>query len=146
MTNDLETGYFEMIAENEDVDDLTIPIASLPKNDGRRLWTLLEKEDEDNPGTLIYVKVTEKTQPEDAFENIAEYSSTGPTSDRRIKPDLVAPGRIKSASSDGFYDDEGDQCALSSMSGTSMATPIVAGAAALVRDYFMSGFYPSGNI
>ena len=29
--------------------------------------------------------------------------------------------------------------------GTSMATPLVAGSAALVREYFLRGFYPSGQ-
>ena len=31
------------------------------------------------------------------------------------------------------------------MRGTSMATPLIAGSAALVRQYFMSGFYPAGS-
>ena len=30
------------------------------------------------------------------------------------------------------------------MQGTSMATPLVAGSAVLVRQYFEEGFYPSG--
>lgn len=40
----------------------------------------------------------------------------------------------------------GDICGLTSMAGTSMATPIVAGAAAVVREYFFKGYYPSGDI
>ena len=33
----------------------------------------------------------------DYFENLAAYSSQGPTRDFRVKPDLVAPGTITSA-------------------------------------------------
>ena len=32
------------------------------------------------------------------------------------------------------------------MQGTSMATPLIAGSAALVRQYFLSGAYPTGKI
>ena len=38
----------------------------------------------------------------------------------------------------------GRKCGLVSMKGTSMSTPLVAGAAALVREYFTQGYYPSG--
>ncbi|MEM1091895.1 MAG: S8 family serine peptidase [Pseudomonadota bacterium] len=71
-------------------------------------------------------------------------SSRGPGSDGRIKPDIVAPGVvIRSARGDtnntGFEPPE-----LTVFSGTSMATPAVAGAAALARQYFVDGFYPGG--
>ena len=38
-----------------------------------------------------------------------------------------------------------EECAVTQMSGTSMSSPVVAGAASLVRQYFMDGFYPSGR-
>lgn len=85
-----------------------------------------------------------RTDPKYSFDNIADFSSAGPTPDQRIKPDIVAPGRIKSAWSDGEYSATKGQCKMLTMSGTSMATTIVAGAAALIRQYFTDGYYPTG--
>ncbi|MEM1001868.1 MAG: S8 family serine peptidase [Bacteroidota bacterium] len=72
-------------------------------------------------------------------DGMVAFSSRGPTIDRRIKPDLVAPGsfilstRSRATTSDGWglsadplYHYDG---------GTSMATPLVAGCAALVREF-----------
>lgn len=38
-----------------------------------------------------------------------------------------------------------DDCSVAFEMGTSMATPLAAGSAALVRQYFTDGFYPSGS-
>ncbi len=74
-------------------------------------------------------------------QNLASFSSNGPTADGRIKPTLVAPGvDIVSADSDGIKNSFNS--GTTTMSGTSMATPAVAGAAALVRQYFAQGYYP----
>jgi hypothetical protein len=54
---------------------------------------------------------------------VAPYSSQGPTSDGRIKPELVAPDNVRTATEVGF---------LHRFSGTSAAAPQVAGAAALL--------------
>jgi len=35
-------------------------------------------------------------------------------------------------------------CSVSVLQGTSMAAPGVGGAAAIVRQYFMEGYYPTG--
>ncbi|MDQ7089020.1 MAG: S8 family serine peptidase [Acidobacteriota bacterium] len=75
---------------------------------------------------------------------MASFSSRGRTEDGRIKPDVTAPGAgVISADADGSV--ETDNCSTISMSGTSMATPTAAGLAALVREYFEKGFYPTGR-
>ena len=59
---------------------------------------------------------------------ITGFSSTGPTDDGRVKPDLVAPGyKIRSTMPDDKY---------SSWAGTSMSAPAVTGISALLMDYY----------
>lgn len=68
--------------------------------------------------------------------------------DGRLKPDVLAPGQfIVSALSDENI--KTFQCnglnSLRESHGTSMSAPVVAGHAALVRQYFMEGWYPLGR-
>ncbi len=79
---------------------------------------------------------------QDRFESLAYFSSTGPTPDGRTKPDLVAPGTTVSAFSDG--DPASANCGLGVDRGTSMATPVAAGAALLARQYFLEGWHVGG--
>ncbi len=88
-------------------------------------------------------------------EQMAAFSSRGPTMDGRIKPDVVAPGTwMLSGYSDRFqqqydpspnpqnglyqYDGWGIPAnqAYKYMGGTSMSAPLVAGGAAVIRDYY----------
>jgi hypothetical protein len=83
----------------------------------------------------------------DLADNLASFSSLGPTFDGRMKPEVVAPGYfISSAYSSA--NPATQTCAVEAKSGTSMATPVVAGAAALVREYFVDrkGFTPMGAL
>ncbi len=85
---------------------------------------------------------TSNDTPSDSAEEMAAFSSRGPTDDGRIKPDLVAPGtNILSTKSSqttstgwGAYNNY-----YMYMGGTSMATPLAAGAATVVRDYLVDG-------
>jgi subtilisin family serine protease len=62
----------------------------------------------------------------------------GPTIDGRRKPEVMAPG-INTQSASAF------ECTYSTCAGTSMACPAAAGGAALVREYFVKGYYPVGS-
>ncbi|KAF4502597.1 Serine protease ABC transporter B family tagB [Fusarium agapanthi] len=71
--------------------------------------------------------------------NISWFSSRGPTLERRIKPDVVAPGTmiLSAKSRDAKPNDQFGRSTDSSWtfsSGTSMATPLVAGCVAVLRE------------
>lgn len=67
------------------------------------------------------------------------FGGNGPTLDGRRKPEIAAPGC-------GIFSSSGSTgCGTAGLSGTSMACPAVAGVAVLARQYFTSGFYPSGT-
>jgi hypothetical protein len=75
-------------------------------------------------------------------DTLAYFTLFGPARDGRIKPDLVAPARVLAGDFDA--DQNPATCDNSPQSGTSWASPTVAGAAALVRQYYTDGFYPGG--
>jgi Subtilase family len=96
-----------------------------------------------SPGTsknVIQVGGTRTMTSDDSV--LAPYTLFGPSRDGRIKPDLVGPAYVLAADSDG--DVSSKHCDLSFQGGTSWSAPSVAGAAALVRQYYTDGYYPSG--
>jgi subtilase family protein len=62
---------------------------------------------------------------EDSLGNLASFSSRGPTADRRLKPDLTAPGVLVCVVA--------GPNAVRRQNGTSFATPLIAASAALVK-------------
>lgn len=77
---------------------------------------------------ILSVGATKKNDSDE----MADFSSWGPTKDGRLKPDIVAPGNeIQSTFPGGGY---GNQ------SGTSMATPHISGIAALVIQRYRTVF------
>lgn len=87
-------------------------------------------------------------------QGLAAFSSRGPTDDRRIKPDLVAPGTDIASTRSSLAPDAnywGPHPAFPRYAfdgGTSMAAPLVAGCAALVRQYYVAtrGIEPSAAL
>ncbi len=83
--------------------------------------------------------------------DLAAFSSQGPTQDGRLKPDLVTMGDGISATSSGdvadcpTYSSSNPACVLAdhAWAGTSFATPAAAGTAAIIRQYFTQGWYPT---
>lgn len=107
------------------------PVVSISQEDGHFMLEFV--------GERKVSKAKLKLNPEGVPQSnkLAEFSSRGPNNDGWIKPELTAPGvNINSATIvEAAYPGGGmpDPSGYTSASGTSMATPHVAGAVALIR-------------
>ncbi|HLO04033.1 MAG TPA: S8 family serine peptidase [Symbiobacteriaceae bacterium] len=128
--NNREGNFFGTLGEGTDL--TKIPVVSIAKEEGEFLIRSINREAGYSYGQVM-LSPTLTPQP----DRLAEFSSRGPNNDGWIKPELTAPGvDIYSATilkapraGDGMADESG----YLSASGTSMATPHVTGAVALLR-------------
>ena len=81
-------------------------------------------------------------------DTLARYTLNGPTRDGRLKPELVAPSVVLAGDAKVVLDTipsiKDKTCGTTLQPGTSWSSPEIAGAAALVRQYYADGFYPTG--
>ncbi|NLJ41127.1 MAG: S8 family peptidase [Clostridiales bacterium] len=95
-----------------------------------------------SPKVITVGAVDDKRTPDISDDTIAEFSSRGPVG-WRIKPDVVAPGvKVVSVKTNKEYQsghrDTFSAIPYTTMSGTSVATPIVSGSAALLLEKYPS--------
>ena len=123
-------------------------------NDGPTLNTVAPPSTAKN---CISVGSTYRESYDSSADTLSDFSSRGLTDDNRFKPEVTAPGgRYPPAGPRGDWREYifsafpnsvwgTASCRFAGMMGTSMATPAVAAAAALVREYYREGWYPSGT-
>lgn len=111
------------------MDDATIPASAISEEDGNSIVDLLI--DTEEPVIASLDPTVKRTIKEKFIDAVNSSSSRGPNGEPSfLKPDIAAPGtNILSA----FSPDEGDGITFNAISGTSMASPHVAGAAALMK-------------
>ena len=96
-------------------------------------------EEQGPPGTAKNAICVGASQADPNEMNFGD-GNAGPTADGRRKPDLMAPGCGIQSATVGTACGTGPRSACA----TSYATPHTAAAAALIRQYFTEGWYPTG--
>jgi len=152
-SNNVDENVMMMGSENGG-SQVTIPCVMISKTHGEAvLGAVVIAASKMQQVNVIVPIVTNTGGDNVAHHTLTDTSARGPTDELRIKPDVLCPGvGIYSAHSDGNTKTfncgmhiGSPNAAVAVMSGTSMATPLCAGAAAMVREYFVKGFAVSGH-
>ncbi|TVQ34068.1 MAG: hypothetical protein EA376_00780 [Phycisphaeraceae bacterium] len=108
------------------------------EEDSQTFWAVTNTATMKNPENSKNTLAVGATSP---VPNQANHCTggVGPTNDGRRKPEIYAPGCSTQAASSS------SSCGTVGNSGTSMASPAVAGVGALARQYYMDGFFPTGE-
>lgn len=115
--NNVDGANIGMVVED---DAKKIPSAFISKRYGEALK---------NGNYKVVFDGTMSNRPSEVADQLSAFTSWGVTTDGQLKPDVTAPGgNIYSSLNDNTY---------GNMSGTSMASPHVAGVAVLVKEYLL---------
>ncbi|MDO5061636.1 MAG: S8 family serine peptidase [Peptostreptococcaceae bacterium] len=106
------------------VENVNIPSVFISKEDGEYL--------KKNPHYTVFFETDEKAHVNPTGYRVSNFSSWGVSPEGNLKPDISAPG--------GQIDSSVNQNSYDKMSGTSMATPHVAGGIAIAKQYVEKNF------
>jgi subtilisin family serine protease len=112
-------------------DEVTVPAVMISQADGEALAAFAAAHPED-AAAILHADPTASVIPGEV-DVVAGFSAVGPTATPTLKPDVAAPGYLIFSASAGPVGAGAPPWAL--LAGTSMATPHVAGAAALLLQH-----------
>ena len=126
-----------------------ITVGACESNRGSATWRWGTYVDNRRPGVMFNANPIDVDQVCNDADGMAGFSSRGPTQEQRFKPDVVAPGtcilstRSRALTSVGTGWGTSSDNGYHFLAGTSMATPLTAGCAAVLRETLVKNGWTS---